>query len=177
MFQTLSQKKMKRVISIDLPSDFNESEDLLSAGPQEIAEDLIIDEVIDETEDVDDLDVEEVPEEFVFNNEIEEATELLDEENKSDADESGTGILEELQTGKPDLENEKAIPGHSKFAEAISSESLNNLPPSLRQEIREILTYMDQLLESLPEEKIQEFAHSEHFEVYKKIFEELGITS
>ena len=34
---------------------------------------------------------------------------------------------------------------------------------------------MDQLLESLPDEKIQEFARSEHFEVYKKIFEELGI--
>ena len=35
---------------------------------------------------------------------------------------------------------------------------------------------MDQLLESLPDEKIQEFARSEHFEVYKKIFEELGIS-
>ena len=35
---------------------------------------------------------------------------------------------------------------------------------------------MDQLLESLPEEKIEEFARSEHFEVYKKLFEELGIT-
>ena len=34
---------------------------------------------------------------------------------------------------------------------------------------------MDNLLDALPEEKIQEFARSKHFEVYKKIFEELGI--
>jgi len=34
---------------------------------------------------------------------------------------------------------------------------------------------MDQLLESLPEDKIREFAKSEHFDVYKKLFEELGI--
>ncbi len=33
----------------------------------------------------------------------------------------------------------------------------------------------DVLNEALKDEKIQEFARSEHFEVYKKIFEELGI--
>ena len=36
---------------------------------------------------------------------------------------------------------------------------------------------MDQLLESLPEDKIEEFAKSEHFKVYRKLFEELGISS
>ncbi len=60
---------------------------------------------------------------------------------------------------------------------ARNSDSLDKLPAELKQEIKEILTYMDELLESLPEEKIQEFAQSEHFEVYKKIFEELGITN
>ena len=43
------------------------------------------------------------------------------------------------------------------------------------EEIRDILQYMDSLLESLPKEKIQEFSESRHFEAYKKIFEELGI--
>ncbi len=50
-----------------------------------------------------------------------------------------------------------------------------NIPDELKDEIKDILLYMDQLLESLPDDKIQEFARSEHFEVYKKIFEELGI--
>jgi len=49
------------------------------------------------------------------------------------------------------------------------------IPPHLREEIKSVLSYMDQLLESLPEEKIKEFARSEHFEVYKRLFEELGL--
>ena len=53
---------------------------------------------------------------------------------------------------------------------------IDPLPTGLREEIKEVLKYMDRLLESLPDDKIQEFARSEHFEVYKKIFEELGIS-
>ncbi|MFA6508031.1 MAG: hypothetical protein WCT14_18155 [Treponemataceae bacterium] len=49
------------------------------------------------------------------------------------------------------------------------------LPQNLRQEVRAVLSYMDQLLESLPESKIEEFARSEYFDTYKKLFEELGI--
>ena len=55
------------------------------------------------------------------------------------------------------------------------SGELDSLPYDLKEEIKEVLTYMDQLLEALPDDKIQEFARSEHFEVYKKIFTELGI--
>jgi hypothetical protein len=50
------------------------------------------------------------------------------------------------------------------------------LPVDLKNEIKSVLSYMDQLLESLPEEKIEEFARSDQFEVYKKLFEELGIS-
>lgn len=53
----------------------------------------------------------------------------------------------------------------------------DSFPSDLRDEIRSVLQYMDQLLESLPEEKIEEFARSEHFEVYKRLFEELGLDS
>jgi hypothetical protein len=35
---------------------------------------------------------------------------------------------------------------------------------------------MDQLLENLPEEKIMEFAHSDEFATYKKLFNELGLS-
>ena len=35
---------------------------------------------------------------------------------------------------------------------------------------------MDQLLENLPEEKIVEFAKSEEFTTYKKLFSELGLS-
>ena len=55
--------------------------------------------------------------------------------------------------------------------------SLDKLPKELKEEIKTVLTYMDQLLESLPEEKIEEFAKSEYFETYKKLFEDLGIVN
>ena len=53
---------------------------------------------------------------------------------------------------------------------------VQSLPIELKDEIKSVLSYMDQLLESLPENKIEEFARSEHFNVYKKLFEELGIS-
>jgi hypothetical protein len=49
------------------------------------------------------------------------------------------------------------------------------IPSTLRSELRNILSYMDQLLESLPENKIEEFAKSEYFDSYKKLFKELGL--
>jgi hypothetical protein len=53
--------------------------------------------------------------------------------------------------------------------------STENIPTAIKAELKTVLTYMDQLLESLPEEKIEEFAQSEYFETYKKLFEDLGI--
>jgi hypothetical protein len=49
------------------------------------------------------------------------------------------------------------------------------IPSNLKQELKTVLSYMDQLLESLPEDKIEEFAKSEYFDTYKKLFEELGL--
>ena len=49
------------------------------------------------------------------------------------------------------------------------------IPDNMRSEIKAVLSYMDQLLESLPEEKIAEFAKSEEFNTYKKLFKELGL--
>jgi len=51
----------------------------------------------------------------------------------------------------------------------------SSVPEVLKDELKAVLAYMDKLLVSLPDEKIQEFAESEHFEVYKKLFEELGL--
>ena len=60
--------------------------------------------------------------------------------------------------------------------DTASSLGLQAIPPNIRKELCAILSYMDQLLESLPEEKIEEFAKSEYFDTYKKLFEELGLS-
>ncbi|GMO32851.1 MAG: hypothetical protein Ta2F_08780 [Termitinemataceae bacterium] len=44
-----------------------------------------------------------------------------------------------------------------------------------KKELQTVLSYMDQLLEALPESKIEEFARSEQFEIYKKVFKDLGL--
>ncbi|MGA2479575.1 MAG: hypothetical protein ABSG63_12565 [Spirochaetia bacterium] len=49
------------------------------------------------------------------------------------------------------------------------------VPDDLKDEIRTVLKYMDHLLEALPDEKIQEFASSDYFVMYKKLFEDLGL--
>jgi hypothetical protein len=54
-------------------------------------------------------------------------------------------------------------------------EEKETIPNDLKTEIKSVLSYMDQLLENLPEEKIAEFAQSEQFETYKKLFKELGL--
>ena len=55
------------------------------------------------------------------------------------------------------------------------AEPTEEIPPTLTQDIKSVLTYLDNLLENLPEEKIVEFAQSDKYETYKKIFFELGL--
>jgi len=54
------------------------------------------------------------------------------------------------------------------------SDSIANT--ELKQDIKSVLLYMDQLLENLPEDKIVEFAKSDEFVTYKKLFNELGLS-
>jgi len=61
-------------------------------------------------------------------------------------------------------------------AAATSSSEKTTITKDLKSEIVSVLSYMDQLLENLPEDKITEFAKSEHFVTYKKLFDELGLS-
>ena len=58
----------------------------------------------------------------------------------------------------------------------IDQTQQTSIPKNLKEEVISVLSYMDQLLENLPEEKITEFAKSEHFATYKKLFDELGLS-
>ena len=75
---------------------------------------------------------------------------------------------EALEEEEP--KQETLLQAASKKRETIS------IPLELKNEIKSVLSYMDQLLEALPEKKIEEFAKSEYFETYKHLFEELGIS-
>lgn len=77
-------------------------------------------------------------------------------------------ITETLTEEKLDYLSETPTPEEGLSENPISSD--------LKTEIKSVLSYMDQLLENLPEEKIAEFAQSEQFETYKKLFKELGLS-
>ncbi len=112
--------------------------------------------------------------------------ELSDIEDLADLDDDEPGTrqaLDELASGsetdfsvEPQLPDEAPASDEVQEPAAIASEAdTEYLPDAMKTELKSVLSYMDQLLESLPEEKIQEFAESEHFEVYKRLFEELGL--
>ena len=82
----------------------------------------------------------------------------------------------EKQVAKiPEIDTVTQEPTEEKEPE-VEKEDNGVFTEELKGEIKTVLAYMDQLLENLPESKIEEFAKSEHFHVYKKLFDELGLS-
>ena len=72
-----------------------------------------------------------------------------------------TGVLEEeISFEEKTTKIEKAIEG-------LSEEE--------KEDIRKVLLYLDKLLENLPEDKIKEFASSEYYDIYVKLFDKLSL--
>jgi uncharacterized protein YjbI with pentapeptide repeats len=104
---------------------------------------------------------------------------LLEDLDEGEADFGGAG-LDTLEEGvSPDDIPEDVLPEEDEElpvqGEAVLEPELSALPGNFKKELKQVLSYMDQLLESLPEEKIEEFAQSEYFDTYKKLFKELGL--
>jgi hypothetical protein len=96
-------------------------------------------------------------------------------------DDEGEADFEGLEEGLDEIP-EAELPGEETEAvkrtagiEAPDEPEVSALPGNFKSELKQVLSYMDQLLESLPEEKIEEFAKSEYFDTYKKLFKELGL--
>lgn len=126
------------------------------------AEEFVLDELPEESfEEV-------IPEGFVVGSDTDIET-LATEE----VTEEVTEEIEEFSPEEPEISLPSEEEVRSPAVEAAAQET--PVPAPLRGEIKAVLAYMDQLLESLPESKIEEFAKSEYFDTYKKLFEELGL--
>ncbi|GAB1481331.1 hypothetical protein MASR2M78_01460 [Treponema sp.] len=139
-----------------------EEEEELSLGPIESFDDFS-EPKLESFEEV-------LPEGFIVDAEGSEGPDLSSDIESLDMAEEP--LLDE------ETEIEAALPEEEALSEpeTLSPEETETpLPANLRQEVKTVLSYMDQLLESLPEEKIEEFAKSEYFNTYKKLFEELGL--
>jgi hypothetical protein len=82
-----------------------------------------------------------------------------------------------IDSGESDLlpETPSDINFEDTVPQGLYDSAADGIPNNLKHELKIVLSYMDQLLESLPEDKIEEFAQSEYFDTYKKLFEELGL--
>ena len=144
--------------------DLESLQELELEEPAEFEEELEEMEIVPADEDLPDLEME-IPEERLAISPLPPDMDIdsgITELGELEADD-----LEAEELAVEEFETESLTPERGKESSAI--------PENLRDEIKSVLQYMDQLLESLPEDKIQEFANSEHFEVYRKLFEELGL--
>jgi hypothetical protein len=155
-------------ISIDIDTEIEGMEDL-AAGSGEEAELPVPEDVIDthiDSETGDDSFAQVIPEGF--------------EVGAADAPVSFDDELDENAFAEEGLDNISAdepseAAGETADAEAVEAAGKLDIPSGLKSELKTVLSYMDQLLESLPEDKIEEFAKSEYFDTYKKLFKELGL--
>lgn len=169
----------------------DENENVIEDSTDEIENELSTEEaevsdIIENEEDENDESNE--PTEDVFNssqwdNDVTKPTEDNNAETESIVeDEIPEEIIEETENDivEPVFENEKTeetVDTPVECAENIAKPASSSPTAKIQDDIKSVLVYMDQLLENLPEDKIEEFAKSEHFDTYKKLFNDLGISN
>ncbi len=149
---------------VDLEALASEAETLVDDVELAPAEDLELGELESVTDDEATADSSE--------KEIEIAFESEPDALSQSSPESAAGG--EMDAGDQILEAEEVL-SEEPAASPPFSDSAAAIPDNLKDEIRTVLKYMDHLLEALPDEKIQEFASSDYFVMYKKLFEDLGL--
>jgi hypothetical protein len=130
---------------------------------------------ITETNDSDSLNT-------TFKDEIEQiSTEEIETDDSTEIDADIPTVSDIVENANKPVEENTVV--ESSFETTVAPTSTPSVPTGssgsgtdLRSEIKSVLLYMDQLLENLPEEKIMEFAKSEEFTTYKKLFSELGLS-
>lgn len=170
--------------------------DEIVSEPEEAVEDI---NFTVEEEPGSSAEAEPMDEPFVFDSESSEAESPLSEEQiteesdqtveEEESVEESPEVAIENESSEGEESNDNVSISENELDQLLTSEAAMNeqeeeeeeapvqssIPDNLQKEIKSVLSYMDQLLENLPEEKIAEFAQSEQFETYKKLFKELGL--
>ena len=165
----------------DIPAeDASEEEESQSAISSFDDDPLIIEEAVDTVSVAEEELLEELEEIPVSDDDL-STFETVQQETVSlepvqdDVEAEEVPVVEEEQFVEDEPVVEAADKGETAL-EVDAPSSSKEIPENLKSDIKSVLVYMDQLLDSLPEEKIAEFARSEHFELYKKLFTELGLS-
>lgn len=165
----LDESSLDSIDSLDSVNDIGDSIDAISPPSKPVNyhpdtlstsldDSLFVDSDIDDEISVPDNLVEPIDdsvfEELSPLDEIVEPMEDLQEEEISSSDDKGFAPVPKMT---PAMENDGSV------------------PDKLKRDVKSVLLYLDQLLASLPEEKIEEFASSEYYDTYKHLFDDLGL--
>ena len=199
--ETLTEDRLKYLEDTfeDEPEVTEEVEETPEEPVQEETEEVSEEDTVSEPEETieedDELEESNEPTEDVFNspqwdNEVPSVENVLAENDTIEdvaTKESDTICEEEIIEPETDEDNivqdnieEQNLSAEEEVTQVVEKPVATNTtsPTSkIQDDIKSVLVYMDQLLENLPEEKIEEFAKSEHFDTYKKLFSELGISN
>ena len=187
--------------SVEVPAEETAIDeiDIEDTVEEEISEEVVIDTPIETSfEDNDDQTVidettttveKEIPETTdaaslitSLEDEIEQiSTEEIEDVNFAEMDSDIPTVSDIVENANKPVEENTVV--ESSFETNVAPSPTPSIPTGssgsgtdLRSEIKSVLLYMDQLLENLPEDKIMEFAKSEEFTTYKKLFSELGLS-
>ncbi|EKO69478.1 hypothetical protein LEP1GSC069_2328 [Leptospira interrogans serovar Canicola str. Fiocruz LV133] len=150
-----------------LASGNEESEDKIGSDIPKAEEDLS--EILGELPPVSDLDAfDSIDEDVSKEEEVSTIVPTLESVKDQEmiivldeyADEEESSPIEELRK-TPDQ------------TEAIVGELSGDVPS--KDEMKRIMTYLDELLGNLPDDLIREFSRSDYFELYKKLMKQIGV--
>jgi pilus assembly protein FimV len=135
------------------------------------AEELTSDDVVPPADDLEMGELESVTDEGAAESGTEKEIEIAFESEPDAVSDAESAEVLDLEPAEQVLDAEEV----SEPDAAPAAKKDGGIPAHLQDEIRTVLKYMDHLLEALPDEKIKEFASSDYFVMYKKLFEDLGL--
>ena len=97
---------------------------------------------------------------------------------ESPAEDEAAGDIQfvaEPEPEPPAIAPVETLPAEDPLPEARAAAGGAEIGDEVREDVRSVLAYLDQLLDALPPEKVREFAQSKHFATYKKLFREFGL--
>ncbi|UOG44106.1 hypothetical protein MAL01_11680 [Leptospira noguchii] len=165
----LSDEELGNLLASENEEPAALSEDEFGSNISEVEEEEDLSEILGELPPVSDLDAfDSIDEDVSKEEEVSKIVPTLESVKDQEmvivldeyADEEESSPIEELRK-TPDQ------------TEAITGQLSGDVPS--KDEMKRIMTYLDELLGNLPDDLIREFSRSDYFELYKKLMKQIGV--
>ncbi|EPE86101.1 hypothetical protein LEP1GSC021_3109 [Leptospira noguchii str. 1993005606] len=165
----LSDEELGNLLASENEESAALSEDDFGSNISEVEEEEDLSEILGELPPVSDLDAfDSIDEDVSKEEEVSKIVPTLESVKDQEmvivldeyADEEESSPIEELRK-TPDQ------------TEAITGQLSGDVPS--KDEMKRIMTYLDELLGNLPDDLIREFSRSDYFELYKKLMKQIGV--